>query len=111
MRWIPIMNRIIPRKAKQAIATFTQIDISIDDIIPPWQGKFPRIPLTTQLDDCSVFRYTPFYFKNKFNVKRKNIDHRVRPKNSDSVKSALQGTGRRVESILLRPACETTEDK
>ena len=37
--------------------------------------KSPRIPLTTQLNDCPVFRYTPFYFKNKFNVKRKNIDH------------------------------------
>jgi hypothetical protein len=65
------MNRIIPKKAKQAIATFTQIDTSIDNIIPPWRGKSPRIPLTTQLKDCPVFRYTPFYFKNRFNVKRK----------------------------------------
>jgi hypothetical protein len=76
MRWIPIMNRMIPRKAKLAIATFTQIDISIDNMIPPWRGKSPSIPLTTHLNDCPVFRYTPFYLKNKFNVKRKHIDHR-----------------------------------
>jgi hypothetical protein len=81
MRWIPIMNRMIPRKAKPAIATFTPIDISIGNMIPPWREKSPGIPLTTQLNDCPVFRYTPFYFKNKFNVKGKNIDHRVRLKN------------------------------
>jgi hypothetical protein len=75
MRWIPIMNRMIPRKAKQAIATFTPIDTSIDNIVPPWRGKSLRIPLTTQLNDYPVFRYALFYFKNKFNVKRKNVDH------------------------------------
>jgi hypothetical protein len=72
------MKRRIPRKANPAIATFTQIDISIDNMFPPWRGKSWGIPLATRLNDCPVFRYTPFYFKNKFNVKRKNIDHRVK---------------------------------
>jgi hypothetical protein len=43
-------------------------------MIPPWRGKSPSIPLTTHLNDCPVFRYTPLYLKNKFNVKRKHIE-------------------------------------
>jgi hypothetical protein len=54
-------------------------------MIPPWRGKSLGIPLTTHLNDCPVFRYIPFYFKNKYNVKRKNIDRRLRLKKGDPV--------------------------
>jgi hypothetical protein len=73
-----MMKRMIPKKAKPAITTFTQTELSIDNMSPP-SWEFGDIPITTHLKDCPVFQCNPFYFKNKFDVKRKNIiDHGAR---------------------------------
>jgi hypothetical protein len=45
-------------------------------MIPLWRGKSPGLPPPTYLNDCPIFRHTPFYCKNKFNVNRKE-EHKV----------------------------------